>query len=722
MYFYNQDKDDPQQQNALFGHSFDDSSTMNNPFLSFSQSLPSQSFDNTSYQNDSSPSPSNTQDMLFSQQLNDYNFFDQDNALFSDAHLDPNLLLGAMSNDEQQAILLSDPNFIRQQQLLQEQQQNANKIMMENDKDTSTSSSSPSSTVAGGGGGGAAAAAAPYSNLSAMFNTPASNSSTASKPQLEPINLITSQEQKKNFVNSQNNRRSISGKSSSPIPLSSSTPNSTTESAGGIDHQRRFNELQARFRVNYAKKSQKQQQPQDDSTGTSMPITYAEQRSFLSSSFTDGTGPSRRKLSLDPTSSKSNRITREPGKIKVVGGNTGYNSSGSVGGVGKSAAAAMAMPINISNSNNNNSTNTPTMARTMPIQIQRVHRANAFQSFDLEQRQKRLDDQLVKVDFEDITVSELKDMLRQRGKPATGKKAMLVQRLQEEREMIQHARANGIPIANRNAQPTPTGTTPSSGSFLAEGSSPVLSSPMMEHAASLPDLSSSPTAVGLGSLNRSIADMHIGSPPMTSQQSRRFAPYSSPRAPSANNSSLSVTGNADLYSSSVPTGSLDMMMMQHHEQQQQQMQKQTEPRVMRGFNFGKKSYAPFASSALATPDREDESNPFDQLEKISENPTHNNNSTTGDMEWTDPSIELMLQQGGMGFQDRSADELLSFLAASNPEFDGSQFMYNNQDMLNHSSFQNFGGGPDLSSVMFDGYTAMDDQNLHQHGNEAHHHS
>lgn len=76
--------------------------------------------------------------------------------------------------------------------------------------------------------------------------------------------------------------------------------------------------------------------------------------------------------------------------------------------------------------------------------------------------------------------------------------------------------------------------------------------------------------------------------------------------------------------------------------------------------------------------------------------------------------------GGMGgFQDKSADELLSFLAASNPEFDGSQFMYNNQDMLDNN-FQNFGGGPDLSSVMFDGYTTMDDQNLHQNSSDNHH--
>lgn len=81
----------------------------------------------------------------------------------------------------------------------------------------------------------------------------------------------------------------------------------------------------------------------------------------------------------------------------------------------------------------------------------------------------------------------------------------------------------------------------------------------------------------------------------------------------------------------------------------------------------------------------------------------------------------MYIKGGLGFQDKSADELLSFLAASNPEFDGSQFMYNNQDLLNNNNgFQNFGEGPDLSSVMFDGYTAMDDQHLHQQGSDNHH--
>ncbi|CAJ0761575.1 5089_t:CDS:2 [Entrophospora sp. SA101] len=54
-----------------------------------------------------------------------------------------------------------------------------------------------------------------------------------------------------------------------------------------------------------------------------------------------------------------------------------------------------------------------------------------------EEYQRKLNEELEKVDFEDITVSELKEMLRQRGKPATGKKAVLMQRLQEEIELQQ---------------------------------------------------------------------------------------------------------------------------------------------------------------------------------------------------------------------------------------------------------------------------------------------
>ncbi|WP_461043506.1 hypothetical protein, partial [Streptomyces sundarbansensis] len=71
-------------------------------------------------------------------------------------------------------------------------------------------------------------------------------------------------------INSQNNRRSISGKISKPIPISSSLP-STSSSTSGIDHQRRFNELQARFRINYAKKPTKQQQQQQQQPFSQFP-------------------------------------------------------------------------------------------------------------------------------------------------------------------------------------------------------------------------------------------------------------------------------------------------------------------------------------------------------------------------------------------------------------------------------------------------------------------
>ncbi|KAI8800155.1 hypothetical protein BJ742DRAFT_92635 [Cladochytrium replicatum] len=47
----------------------------------------------------------------------------------------------------------------------------------------------------------------------------------------------------------------------------------------------------------------------------------------------------------------------------------------------------------------------------------------------------KLDDELVKIDFEDITVTELKELLRQRGLPSSGKKAALVGRLQTELEV-----------------------------------------------------------------------------------------------------------------------------------------------------------------------------------------------------------------------------------------------------------------------------------------------
>ncbi|KAG2179043.1 hypothetical protein INT43_001892 [Umbelopsis isabellina] len=79
--------------------------------------------------------------------------------------------------------------------------------------------------------------------------------------------------------------------------------------------------------------------------------------------------------------------------------------------------------------------------RTMPMQISRNSKApSQSASLSAEEQQKILDERLMKIDFDDITVSELKDMLRERKKATNGKKADLVERLLDERRMIEMRR------------------------------------------------------------------------------------------------------------------------------------------------------------------------------------------------------------------------------------------------------------------------------------------
>lgn len=79
--------------------------------------------------------------------------------------------------------------------------------------------------------------------------------------------------------------------------------------------------------------------------------------------------------------------------------------------------------------------------RTMPMQISRNSKApSQSASLSAEEQQKILDECLMQIDFDDITVSELKDMLRERKKATNGKKAELVERLLDERRMIEMRR------------------------------------------------------------------------------------------------------------------------------------------------------------------------------------------------------------------------------------------------------------------------------------------
>ncbi|KAI9470986.1 MAG: hypothetical protein EXX96DRAFT_586416 [Benjaminiella poitrasii] len=301
-------------------------------------------------------------------------------------------------------------------------------------------------------------------------------------------------------------------------------------------------------------------------------------------------------------------------------------------------------------------------SRTMPIQIKRVSRPNSMQNMDPETYQRQLDSQLDKVDFNDITVSELKELLRQRGKPATGKKAVLLQRLQEERELAKGGRSpvSSRIISNRHSQPLPFSRSLSNynypessqqqsrprsfqGSSSISGSSPVMiqSNNGPEPGASSPSIPSflSPGSPG-GQLHRSIANMHIGSPPATS---RRYSPYS-PRLSSSPKPTYEYSSSVPLSSSPNLNNNVNNTNINTNNNNNNMMLSSsysTTRQANRYFN-SQKSYKPFTSSALATPDREEDINPFDSY--YANDPPIKEEEAS--MDWSDPAIlDLILQQG-----------------------------------------------------------------------------
>ncbi|KAI8979009.1 hypothetical protein BDB01DRAFT_907365 [Pilobolus umbonatus] len=720
MNSYNLDDDDPNRQlfndssQQLFGHSYDEIN--GNPFLNYENMYhSSQQFDSSSFQNDTSPSPSSGlgQDYMYSQMglddiysNNAFNGQFYDNQLYhhEDTKVSGSDMFLNMDNMDlhQQAILLSDPNFLRQQQLLQNQHKHKEEdhpvrsnlsAMFNNNNHNYTQIDNTAMNTAINTSINTHMNHQPvkqeYDDIHSKhsMDTHMNPNHTSVKQEYETIRSKHSMNTNTLQQRKDNQQRSPHDKNSKPIPISTTSQSPTTPSSSSvpteIDHQRRFNELQARFRVNYSKKPQRHShQPNSVNfgiTGTSMPASFGDQSGYsdISSSYTDDITPiNTRKPSLEllTTTKPVLRVSRDSNKVKS--GNTSTNHMSNHNTTTSSSSnsdAAVNIPSNPSNSTGHiQAASFP--SRTIPIQIQRVHRANAFQPFDAEQRQKRLDDQLVKVDFNDITVSELKEMLRQRGKPATGKKAILLQRLQEELEMIKQARVNGKSF-NRYSHPLVQNSR--SSPIQPQGEL----SPMMDHAGSLPEsmyLSSSPGSTLL-SLNRSIADMHIGSPPMTTQQSRRFAPYAS--SPRTNNTPAIPQ---HIYSSSVPTNSLDMVMQQTQTCNDIEMSNSRSS----SFNFNKKSYAPFTSSALATPDQDKAYNPFDDMKYRDH--SMNFNSLPNDMEWTDPSTEQMYQQG----LDIPEEQILQML--SQDMYTDNQFMESIDKGMKYDNT-----GPDLSSVMYE---------------------
>ncbi|KAI7908247.1 uncharacterized protein BX663DRAFT_493514 [Cokeromyces recurvatus] len=92
--------------------------------------------------------------------------------------------------------------------------------------------------------------------------------------------------------------------------------------------------------------------------------------------------------------------------------------------------------------------------KALPIQIQRInhghHNHSNRRPVDAETYRRQLDEKLEKVNFDDITVAELKEMLRERGLSASGRKAELMHRLKEEYDMLMRRRNDNTSYCSLN--------------------------------------------------------------------------------------------------------------------------------------------------------------------------------------------------------------------------------------------------------------------------------
>ncbi|ORZ19597.1 hypothetical protein BCR42DRAFT_410081 [Absidia repens] len=120
--------------------------------------------------------------------------------------------------------------------------------------------------------------------------------------------------------------------------------------------------------------------------------------------------------------------------------------------------------------------------KPLPIQIQRNPVANTRQISPIALDQEQLDKKLLKVNFNDVTVAELKDFLRERNLSVAGRKAELADRLYQERQRIQrklerqdNTEAPAPITSNRmmaSHHPTSGAASPSSPSVISQSQPP----------------------------------------------------------------------------------------------------------------------------------------------------------------------------------------------------------------------------------------------------------
>lgn len=96
--------------------------------------------------------------------------------------------------------------------------------------------------------------------------------------------------------------------------------------------------------------------------------------------------------------------------------------------------------------------------KALPMKISRVNGTHHQLKYPInsEAQRHQLDEKLEKVNFDDVTVAELKEMLRERGLSATGRKAELLTRLKGEYELLKKGSPLHRRVANLNILDSPT--------------------------------------------------------------------------------------------------------------------------------------------------------------------------------------------------------------------------------------------------------------------------
>lgn len=185
-----------------------------------------------------------------------------------------------------------------------------------------------------------------------------------------------------------------------------------------------------------------------------------------------------------------------------------------------------------------------------PIQIDRITPRHSSSQTRTEEQQRQMDAAMERVNFDDVTVAELKEMLRQRGKHGGGKKAELIMRLQSEIEIIRANRLSGVRTSATGPTIPPPLASPTHALYSTLGGMHI-GSPPIHATANLPNVRVTPygpsneqgDAQGTLSQNRGVDPKEVDvSPSVPKNLTKRDNVSPSPRLSQLGTSYISSDG------------------------------------------------------------------------------------------------------------------------------------------------------------------------------------